>query len=100
MNKFLKLSTWKNIIESRWIYYQNRNKDWYKERKAICDVCPHNSKNKKLKTLKEKLFNILNIKKPFCTICGCSVKYLCSLDFNECSLYERGEEPKWKSEWK
>ena len=100
MDKFLKLSTWKNIIESRWIYYQNRNKDWYKERKAICDICLHNSKNKKLKTFKEKLFNILNIKKPFCTICGCSVKYLCSLDFNECSLYERGEEPKWKSVWK
>ena len=53
MNKFLKLSTWKNIIESRWIYYQNRNKDWYKERKAICDVCPHNSKYHK-KTIYER----------------------------------------------
>ena len=92
-NKFLKLYTWKNIIKSRWIYYQNRNKDWYKKRKAICDVCPHNSKYHK-KTIYERLLG------RYCKICKCPLKYKMSLDFVNCGLEEIGEEPKWKSVWK
>ena len=99
MNKFLKLSTWKQIIESRIVYYKNKDKDWYKERKKICDSCPLSSKNKKELSFKEKIFRILNLKKPFCTICGCPTHLLTSLEENECSLYEINQEPKWKSNY-
>ena len=99
MNKFLKISTWKQIIQSRWLYYLNKDKDWYKERKSICDICPHNSKFSEKKDFRGKALNMLYLKSTYCSICKCPHKYICSLPENECSLYEIGEEPKWKSIW-
>jgi len=99
MNKFLKVATWRQIIQSRIVYYKNREKDWYKDRRNICDVCPLNSKNKKELSLKDKIFRILNLKSHFCTICKCPIHLITSLEESECSLYEVNKEPKWKSNY-
>ena len=41
------------------------------------------------------MWNILNLKKPFCTICGCEVAAKASVEFEECSLPEINKKPKW-----
>ena len=97
MNKFLKLSTWKQIIESTWLYYQNRNKEWYKERKKICDDCPLNSKFIVRKTFKDKLLNFLYLKKDYCQACLCILHKKQSIPEAYCGMEEIGQEPKWKS---
>lgn len=92
MGNLLKLETWRQIIESRKVYNQNKTEEWYKDRKAICDSCPFNSKNKKDKTFKEKVIDFFYLGGDYCTFCGCPTKYLCSLKYNECSLCD---DPKW-----
>jgi hypothetical protein len=99
MNKLLKMSTWKQIIQSRWLYYLNRNKDWYKERKNICDVCPHNSKFSEKKDFRGKLLNMLYLKADYCKKCLCILHLKQSIPEAVCGLEEVGEEPKWKSIW-
>lgn len=99
MNKFLKLSTWRQIIESRILYHKSKKTDWYKERKKICDECPHNSKFNQPKDFKGKALNMLYLKAEYCTICKCHLKYKLSLPESNCGLEEIGEEPKWKSIW-
>lgn len=93
MNKFLKLATWKQIIQSRWLYYKNRNKDWYKERKKICDNCPFNSKYQK-RTLYDRLFG------NFCSICLCTLRYKQSVPEAVCGKEEIGLKPEWESIWR
>ena len=90
MNKFLKLATWKQIIQSRWLYYKNRNKEWYKERKKICDNCPFNSKYHK-KTLFERFLG------EYCTACKCTLRFKQSLKEAVCGKEEIGLKPEWES---
>lgn len=100
MNKFLKISTWQEIIKSRKVYNQNKNKEWYKDRKSICNSCPFNSKFKKNKTFKEKLLSIFYLGRDYCSVCFCPTKFLCALEENTCSAEDIGEKPKWESQWK
>lgn len=72
--------------------------EWYVDRISKCGICPYNSKNvKNRKSIWYKMWNILNFKKPFCTICGCEIKAKASEELENCSLYELNKEPKWKS---
>jgi hypothetical protein len=100
MNKFLKLATWKQIIQSRWLYYKNRNKDWYKERKKICDNCPFNSKFDNKKDFLHKLLDILYRKKEYCKICLCILHLKQSVPESSCGKEEIGLKPEWESIWK
>lgn len=73
--------------------------EWYHERLKICETCPFNSKNtdrENKKTFKYKLWNLLNLHKHFCTICGCEIKAKASDEMEECSMVELDKEPKWK----
>lgn len=70
--------------------------DWYLDRLNKCATCPFNSKNVKgNKGIKYKIWNILNFKKPFCTICGCEIEAKASEELEICSLVEIDKEPKW-----
>lgn len=70
--------------------------EWYLKRLEICNKCEYNSKNyNKDKGIWYWMWNILNLKKPFCTICGCEVAAKASVEFEECSLPEINKEPKW-----
>lgn len=100
MNKFLKISTWKQIIQSRWLYFKNKDKDWFKERKEICNGCVYNSKFLDKKNFKSRLISLVNFKNDYCTVCKCPLKYKQSLPESNCGLEEILEEPKWKSIWK
>lgn len=65
---------------------------WYNERIKICNTCPFNSKNvENKKGLRYWFWNILNLKEPFCTVCGCEIKAKASEEIEEC------EKEKWKS---
>lgn len=67
-----------------------RNKDkiqdsFYKERLEICKQCPLYSKNTKgVKNLKYKFWDLVNFKKPFCTVCGCEIKAKASEEMETC----------------
>lgn len=39
---------------------------------------------------------MVNLYKPYCTACGCGIKYKISVPFSVCGLDEIGKEPKWK----
>jgi ribosomal protein L37E len=93
------MATFKQIVLSRYYYFKNRNKDWFKKRKSICDNCPFNSRNKKTKTLKERLMMLLNLSKSVCTICGCGLKYKQALPESVCGKEEIGLTPEWDSEY-
>lgn len=99
MNKFLRIATWKQIIQSRFLYWKNKDKDWYKERKAICDVCPHNSGFEEKKDFRGKLLNILYHKKEYCKICFCVLALKQSVPEASCGKEEIGEKPEWRSIW-
>ncbi len=73
--------------------------DWYQERLRLCSQCPHNSKNISIwkYNLRMWKWNILNLFKPFCSICGCQITAKASVEIEDCSLDEIGEEPKWVS---
>ena len=73
--------------------------DWYKERLKICAACPHNSYNIPIVDFNWRMWkwHFLNLFKPFCGICGCQITAKASLEIEECSLEEIGEEPKWVS---
>ena len=97
MNKFLKYSTWEQIIRSRIIRKKNQKKDWYKKRMEICLECNHNSKFNPSKSFKEKLIQILNLSNDYCKICGCGLIWKLSIPEVECSMSEINEKPKWTS---
>lgn len=66
---------------------------WYRERLKICSECPLNSINvTNKKGWWYRMWNILNFKKPFCTVCGCEIKAKISEQFEKCSL---DENKKW-----
>lgn len=67
-------------------------KKWYKERLAICAVCPLNSKNKEKKTARWYLLSFLNLRNDFCTHCGCELKAKASEELEMCP------QGKWKQE--
>jgi hypothetical protein len=100
MQKLLKLSTWKVIISSRFTYYKNKGKPWYKKRNEICKVCPHNSANVYIETLSDIFWSTLNLKNPFCKVCKCTLKYKTAEPSSVCGLEEINEPPKWTEEWK
>lgn len=79
---------------------RNKNKitdSWYHERLEICNKCPFNSKNTVgKKDLRHRVWEFLNLKEHFCTICGCEIKAKASESMEECSMSEIGQEPKWK----
>ena len=72
---------------------------WYYQRLVKCAFCPYNSKNTSFKkfTLRMWKWYLLNLFKPFCTICGCEITAKASMEIEECSLSEIGKEPKWVS---
>lgn len=95
MNKFLKYSTWKMIIQSRTTDYKNSKTDWCKERRIICNDCHHNSKFSPTKTFKEYLLRFLNLG-DYCKICYCGILAKTRNAYSTCGLAEINEEPKWK----
>lgn len=72
------------------IIAKTRNKsiikdEWYLDRLEICGSCPLNSKNIKIrKNFKYWFWNLLNLKKPFCTVCGCEIKAKASEEMEKC----------------
>lgn len=87
----------KAIVQSRVLVYKNRKKEYVLERAEICRTCPFNSINKeKDKTIKGRFLRMVNLYKPYCTACGCGIKYKISVPFSVCGLDEIGKEPKWK----
>jgi len=95
-SKFLKLSTWKMILNSRLIAYKNSKEPWCKERREICKNCEYNSKNKSDLSFKEKLFMSLQITKSICTACFCSVARKTLIKQSSCGLEEIDLTPKWR----
>lgn len=95
MNKFLKFSTWKSIIQSRTIDYKNSKTSWCKERREICRNCEYNSKNVNNLRIKDRILMFLQITKEICTACGCSLKAKTRNAFSSCGLTEINEVPKW-----
>lgn len=73
--------------------------DWYQDRLEICKTCPKNSKNIPLRkyTLRMWKWYILNLFKPFCSICGCEIAAKASVEIEDCALEEIGQKPKWVS---
>lgn len=61
----------KGIMEGAWnsIFVKAKIEEIAKEREAHCNVCPHNSVNKKREDPKFKPINPL----PHCTLCGCNL---------------------------
>lgn len=60
------------------------------DRKKICDSCPLNSKNyNREKGLWYKMWDMLNFKEPFCTVCGCE------LHLKQGEIMEQCPEGKW-----
>ena len=57
---------------------------WYDERIELCKNCPLNSINNMDRGFRYWLWDILNLKKPFCTVCGCEIKAKASVEFEEC----------------
>lgn len=96
-SKFLKLSTWKMIINSRLIAYKNSKEPWCKERLKICDGCKFNTINKTDRSLKDKFLMFIQITKSVCSICGCNVRYKASVPMASCSREEIGLEPLWRA---
>lgn len=97
MNRFLKLSTWKNIIRSRTIDYKNSKTNWCKERREICNMCEYNSKNTKDLIFKDKFFMFIQITKEICTVCSCSIAFKVKSPISSCGLKEINKQPKWES---
>lgn len=86
------------IIKSKLSSKKNLG-SWYNERLVICHMCPYNSKNVPIidYNLRMLKWYFLNFFRPFCSICGCQITAKASIKIEECALYERDEEPKWKS---
>ena len=67
-----------------------RNKDnmkgieWYDTRTKICESCPLNSLLNVKRGFRYWLWDIINFKKPFCTVCGCELKAKISEELEEC----------------
>jgi len=96
MNKFLKLSTWRMIINSRVSAYKNSKTDWCKERRKICSDCNQNSIWYNPKNWKEELLRIFYLNKEYCKICFCPINRKTLVRESECSMPEIGEPSKWK----
>ena len=94
MNKFLKFSTWKSIIQSRTTDYNNSKASWCKERRSICYTCNHNSKFHPTRTFKEYLLRFLNLGN-YCKICYCGIAQKTRNAMSNCGLTEINETPKW-----
>lgn len=69
-----------------------KNKDkligqkWYDDRIKACNECPLNSKNTNSKKgIWYWMWEALNFRKPFCTVCGCEIKAKASEKLEECS---------------
>ena len=64
---------------------------WFDKRIAVCNECPHNSKNNFEISLKNKLRIAHNMGKDACLICSCGIKDLASDPTIRCSA----SPPKW-----
>ena len=95
MNKFLKWSTWRMIIQSRTTDYKNSKTDWCKERREICKKCNHNSVHYPTKTFKEYLLRFLNMGN-YCLCCWCGIQAKTRNAYSTCGLVELNEPPKWE----
>ena len=69
--------------------------DWFKKRLAVCDACPYNNMNMSKEEKKNAGHNA-DGSVPRCSVCGCFIKQKCFSQMEECSLGERGQEPRWK----
>lgn len=79
MNKIIR------IIRSKFRDKSTIKDQWYLDRMETCNGCPLNSKNTKLtKNFKYWILNILNLKKPFCTVCGCELEAKASEEMEKC----------------
>jgi hypothetical protein len=78
-----------NIIKILKAKLRNKNKllgeKWYNDRINACNSCPLNSINTNKKNLWYRFWDLLNFKKPFCTVCGCEIKAKASEKLEECS---------------
>lgn len=73
--------------------YMYREKQWFKDRKKICDSCPLQSNNKENKKgIRFFILRKLNLNQPFCTVCGCEIEAKIS------EQYEMCPEGKWQQE--
>lgn len=97
MNRFLKLSTWQMIIRSRIIDWKNNREEWCKERRRLCNKCPHNTKNKLNNTFFNKFMMLIQFTKSVCSICGCAINKKTVVPMSTCSKEEINETPEWRS---
>lgn len=95
MELLLKIQEVWTVLCSRITFYTRRNKPYVINRREICRVCPYNSKYKKKRSIKDYLLSILNTFTPYCTACGCGIKFKTSVPSAVCGLESIGEEPKW-----
>jgi hypothetical protein len=70
---------------------------WFEERKAICDGCEYNSKNRKSETLAEKAQDLLHGGEPYCRACLCFIDRKAAMKEETCGLKEKGLVPKWNA---
>ena len=86
------------ILKSKFSNKENLG-SWYNERLMLCHMCPRNSKNISIWNYDLRMWKwyILNLFKPFCSICGCQITAKASVEVEECALDEVGEEQKWTS---
>lgn len=68
------------------------NLEWYKKRLEICSECPLNSKRTQKKNIRYYLLSMVNLRKDFCTDCGCELKAKASEELESCP------QGKWKQE--
>lgn len=95
MSTHLKIQELGTIIGSRITFFTRRKEEFVKERRRICKTCPLNSKFKEKKSFKDYLLSIVNTFTPYCTVCGCGIKFKTSVPSAECGLADIGEKPKW-----
>lgn len=91
----ISLTTFRQILKSRVVEKKRRNEPYVIERRAICNLCEFNTKNKKNKTIKDVFKEILNGLTPTCSLCGCGIKFKTVIPEAECGLFDVGKDPKW-----
>lgn len=81
---------------------KNQNEQWVKDRIKECNICPHNTKNIKKISLKQKIYRVLSNLLTFvttgkfneddseCNLCGCT------LSFKVVETTEKCNDNRWK----
>jgi hypothetical protein len=104
----------KTIILSR--INKTKTESWVEDRRHVCSLCPHNSKNNSDSTLKQRIYKLLSDSLTFitgainydlgqCKICLCDLYYKSKSDVEDCedgrwkSIYtpNSAQEEKWKN---